>query len=232
MVRPVSFAARRGGRSWFGRLQHSTRVLIGAASLTALFFLVLPFLQAITGGHAPDTMVRSVDTGRLPPPEAPPEPEPDPEDKPEEPPKLEDSTPQQLDLSQMELSLNPSTGGGWMSSDMAMKLDRGAGGGKKEVEALFALADLDQEPRVVYYSNPTVDPALKRKTPATVYLVFVVDQNGRVDDPRVQKSKNPVDPRFESLALASIKKWRFEPGKRNGKAVRFRMRLPFTFPNK
>lgn len=232
MVRPVSFGARRSGRSFSGRVRHGFGVLLGAGSLTTAFFGVLPLMQAIGRGPAPDTTLRSVDTASLPPPPPPPEPEPEKqEEQEEEQPKLEESTPQQLDLSQMELALNPTAGGGWMPSEFAMKLEK-TGGAKKEVESLFALADLDQAPRVSYYSNPTLDPALKRKTPATVYLVFVVDENGRVESPRVQKAKNPVDAGFETAALAAVKKWRFEPGKRNGKVVRFRMRLPFTFPDK
>jgi protein TonB len=43
----------------------------------------------------------------------------------------------------------------------------------------------------------------------------------------VQQSTDPV---FERPALAAVKQWRFEPGKRNGKPVRFRMRVPITFP--
>ena len=36
-------------------------------------------------------------------------------------------------------------------------------------------------------------------------------------------------PQFEAAALAAIRQWKFEPGKRAGKPVRFRMRQPFTF---
>jgi protein TonB len=35
---------------------------------------------------------------------------------------------------------------------------------------------------------------------------------------------------FEAPALKAVKQWKFEPGKKNGKAVRFRMRVPITFP--
>ena len=34
----------------------------------------------------------------------------------------------------------------------------------------------------------------------------------------------------EKPALAAIKQWKFEPGKRSGQPVRFRMRVPITFP--
>ena len=58
-------------------------------------------------------------------------------------------------------------------------------------------------------------------------MLFVVDQDGRVDSPRVQKSTNPE---FDRAALKAVKQWKFEPGKRNGEPVRFRMRVPITFP--
>jgi len=45
----------------------------------------------------------------------------------------------------------------------------------------------------------------------------------------VQQSPDPV---FDRAALDAIKKWKFEPGKRNGKPVRFRMRQPITFKDK
>jgi len=43
----------------------------------------------------------------------------------------------------------------------------------------------------------------------------------------VQSSPDPV---FERPALTAVKQWKFEPGKRGGQAVRFRMRVPITFP--
>jgi protein TonB len=50
-----------------------------------------------------------------------------------------------------------------------------------------------------------------------------------VENPLVQSSSNPA---FEAPALAAVKQWKFEPGKRNGEPVRFRMRVPITFPKK
>ncbi|MBZ0258769.1 energy transducer TonB, partial [bacterium] len=52
-------------------------------------------------------------------------------------------------------------------------------------------------------------------------------QRGQVENPIVQKSTDPI---FENPALSAVKKWKFEPGKRNGEPVRFRMRVPITFP--
>lgn len=204
---------------------HRLLVVTGAVFLTAVFFMVLPFIQAISESRNDDVMVRSVETA-LPPPETPliEEPETEPE-KEEEPPKLVDEAPP-LDLSQLELALNPVGGEGWLGGDFAAKLGSlGSGGGGDD--ALFSLADLDQRPRVTYQPSPVLNAAVRKKAPGTVYIIFIVDERGRVESPIIQKS---TDPAFEGPALSALKKWRFEPGKRSGKAVRFRMRVPITFP--
>lgn len=208
------------------------RLLVAAGSLvfSTACFLVLPLMQAITEPLDADTLVRSVETADLPPPPPPPE-EPPPEEEPEEepPPELNEEAPP-LDLAQLELALNPGLGEGW-GGDFEVKLGAlagdGEGGGAGEVDALFSVADLDSKPRVVHQPGPTMTAEMRRKAPGTVYVIFSVGQDGRVSDPVVQKSSDPV---FEKAALNAVKQWKFEPGKRNGQAVRFRMRVPITFP--
>jgi len=89
------------------------------------------------------------------------------------------------------------------------------------------MADLDQKPRIIYQPGPVIDKKLRAKVPGTVYILFIVNQQGRVDQPKVQNSSDPI---FEKAALAAVKQWKFEPGKRKGEPVRFRMRVPITFP--
>jgi len=200
--------------------------VLGGSWLTIAFFLVLPLIQTIAEPPEAGLLVTQVDTASLPPPPPPPEPEPEQEEEPEEPPPelIEDVQP--LDLSQLELALEPGFGEGWMSADFAVKLETVATSAS-DVDALFSIADLDQKPRAVYQPSPTLMPAMRKKTPGTVYVLFVVDQKGRVQDPVVQKSTDPV---FDKATLDAIKQWRFEPGKRKGQEVRFRMRVPITFP--
>lgn len=207
-------------------LIHRLLVLAGAVGLTLVFFLVLPLMQTLTKPASSDTLVRSVDTARLEAPPPPPEPEPEKEPEPEEqPPQLAEEAPP-LDLSQLELALNPGMGDGLGSGDFAVKLNTVASD-TQSVDALFSIADLDQKPRAVYQPSPTITKEVRKKAPGTVYIVFVVDQNGRVESAMVQQSTDPV---FEKPALAAVKQWKFEPGKRNGQPVRFRMRVPITFP--
>ena len=209
-----------------GNVVHWLLVLAGASTLTLAFFLVLPFIQAISKPPDTDLVLASVDTASLPPPPPPPEEELEEEEEPEEePPELEESA-EPLDLSELELALDPGFGDGWASGDFAIKLDTVVSG-DEGVDALFSLAELDQQPRVVYQPAPVLDAKLRKRAPGTVYVLFIVDQQGRVQSPLVQKSTDPI---FEKPALGAVKQWKFEPGKRNGQAVRFRMRVPITFP--
>jgi protein TonB len=206
------------------RMLRYPMVALGALSLTAVFFLVLPLLQAMSTLPPADTLVRQVDTTQLPPP--PPPPEDEPEDEPEQeekPPELNEAPP--LDLSQLEMALNPGFGEGSMSSDFGVRLNNLAGvSGEAD---MFSMSDLDQTPRPTYRSSPVMTKKLLGLGGGKVILIFMVNERGRVVQPIVESSSNPA---FERAALDAIKKWRFEPGKRSGQPVSFRMRQPITFP--
>jgi protein TonB len=219
--------ARRNGTSLLRRMLRRFCALVGAVGLTLAFFLVLPLMQTIGRPPEDDMMVRTVDAGNVPPPPPPPEPEPEDEPEPEEePPEFAEEEAQPLDLSALEVALNPGFSDAWLGGDFAVNLNT-VTAGAKDSDALFTMADLDQKPRVIYQPGPTMTPALRRKTPGKVVIIFIVDERGSVERPMVQSSSDPV---FERPALAAVKQWKFDPGKRNGKPVRFRMRLPMTFP--
>jgi len=210
-----------------GMLLHAWLVVTGAGLLTLAFFLILPLIQAIAKAPSADLVLQSMDTASLPPPPPPPpeqEIEEEPEEEPEPPELLEES--QTLDLAQLELALNPGFGDGWLGGDFAVKLNTGADVAG-EVDALFSLADLDQKPRVIYQPGPMLNAKVRKRAPGTVYVLFVVNHQGRVEDPVVQ---NATDPVFERPAVDAVRKWKFEPGLRDGEPVRFRMRVPITFP--
>jgi protein TonB len=206
-------------------LRHLLRIA-GGFLLTLLFFLVLPLFETIGKPAAGDTLVRSVDVASIPPPPAVEEKPKDDDKPPEEPPELDEAA-APLDLSQLELALGPSLSGDWLAGDFVVKLPGPATGGAAAVDALFSLADLDQKPRAIYQPPPILTSQLRQKAPGTVQVLFIVDEHGAVESPIVQAAS---DPAFGAPALAAVKQWRFEPGKRNGQAVRFRMRVPITFP--
>jgi len=208
------------------RFLHRLLVLPGAAAMTLLFFLVLPLIQTIHRPQTEDMTLRTVDVASLEPPPPIEEEKPQKEAEPEkEPPKLsEEAAP--LDLSQIELVLNQGVSDNMMSGDFSINLGNVAAEASN-TDALFSVGDLDQEPRVIYQPGPMLNREVRSKAPGKVYIIFIVDQRGRVENPIVQKSTDPV---FEAPALAAVKQWKFEPGKRNGEPVRFRMRVPITFP--
>ncbi|MCE2885280.1 MAG: energy transducer TonB [Planctomycetaceae bacterium] len=218
--------------------QGSIRLFAFVAGIAGMIglMLVLPLLESITSTPPSDLMLQSIATANVPPPPPPQaeEEKPEQEEQPQEaePPKLAEDAPP-LDLSMLELALNPGTGGAGLGGDFAVRLPVGDAKGDADeaggVDELFSMSDLDQKPRAIYQVSPQTNPKLQKAAPATVYVLFVVDQRGRVESPIVQSS---TDPQFEAPALAAVKQWKFEPGKRNGQAVKFRMRVPITFPKK
>ena len=207
-------------------LVHRLLVGLGAVGLTFVCYMVLPLIQTLNKPPSTDMIVQALDTAMLEPP--PPPPEEEPEEEPEteeEPPDLSEEAPP-LDLSQLELALNPGFSDSWLGGDFAVSL-KAIVSDSKDVDALFSISDLDQKPRVVYQPSPIVNNEVRRRAPGSVQIVFVVGREGKVENPVVQKS---TDPAFDKPAIDAVKKWRFEPGKRNGTAVRFRMRVPITFP--
>jgi len=207
----------------------SGAALFFGALLTVALFLILPVLENVGRQEKQDDVaLTAVDAVEPPPPDTVTRPE-EPPAKEEEPPppELGENAPP-LDLAQLELALGPATGDGF-GGDFAVKL-ASAGAGDKAAEAsdeIFALADLDQMPRVSFQPAPTYPPDLKKKKQeGTVYVLFLVDIAGRVQNPKVQKSTHPG---FEKPALDAVRRWRFEPGKKGGKPVQFRMRVPITF---
>jgi protein TonB len=206
-------------------LLRSLIALPAAAAITLLLFLLLPILQHINEMKQPDTELREVTTAEIPPP-PPPAPEEPPKEEPkeEEPPQLMEQA-QPLDLSQLELALSGGIGEG--GGDFAIKLAGDTKIRSDEAEAVFSLDDLDQLPRVTQQRAPEYPPELKKKKiSGTVYVIFVVSKQGRVEQAKVQKSTNPA---FDAPALKAVKRWSFEPGRKNGKPVQFRMRVPISF---
>jgi protein TonB len=210
------------------RVLHGASVAAGAVVLTLAAFLVLPLTQSIAAPPSTDLIVQTIEATDVPPP--PPiqeEPEPETEPEPEErPPDLDEEAPP-LDLAQLELALDPGFGGDWSAASLAVRLDSVVKAAADGGGDLVSIEDLDQPPRVVYQPSPILDAKARKKLPGSVQVVFVVDPSGRVEDPVAQRSS---DPALERPALSAVKQWKFEPGMRNGQAVRFRMRVPITFP--
>jgi protein TonB len=195
-----------------------------SALLTAIIFCILPFSHLVNKpGRTLE--LRKTSSAELPPPveeqAAPPPPE---EQKPQETPPAP-----QLAESAQHIPL---------SADLEVAL--GSGGalaGFGEIRALttaetmqqdaFDVADLEKRPEALSQTPPTYPPELrKQKIEGTVTVVFVLSEQGRVEEPRVENSSRPE---FEKPALEAIRKWRFRPGMKSGQPVRTYIRIPMRF---
>ncbi len=92
---------------------------------------------------------------------------------------------------------------------------------------VFSMGDLDHVPRVRSSAAPGY-PFAARSAGLTgeVVVEFLVNELGEVVAPRVLRSSDPV---FVEPALKAAARWRFEPGRKDGRPVRFRMAVPFVF---
>ena len=92
----------------------------------------------------------------------------------------------------------------------------------------FVTSDvLDNAPRTRSQISPNY-PSAERMAGITgdVMVEFIVDETGRVLRAHAISSSHAG---FESAAVRAVEKWRFEPGKRNGRPVRFKMAIPIRF---
>jgi len=92
---------------------------------------------------------------------------------------------------------------------------------------LLSVTQLDDPPRTCFQKEPVYPRSMKGAgTTGTVWVEFAVDEAGRVHDVRVLKSTHPD---FEQSTVEAVSTWRFEPGRRKGLPVRFRMSIPVVF---
>lgn len=70
------------------------------------------------------------------------------------------------------------------------------------------------------------DFARKAGIEGRVFVQFVVDEEGNVQNPKVTRGVHKL---LNEEALRAIKEMKFEPGKQRGKAVKVQMSLPVTF---
>ena len=119
------------------------------------------------------------------------------------------------------------TGAGGLSSGGRIG-GTGTGGGPSDALGdIASMAELDQRPRPIFQASPNYPAELrKRNLEGSVQVVFLVDRDGKVVGPKVEKSTNPS---FDRPALEAVRQWKFEAGTRNGEKVAFKMRVPITF---
>jgi len=91
----------------------------------------------------------------------------------------------------------------------------------------FNFSELDGIPRARVQIGPIYPAeARSRGLEGEVLVAFTVDEEGRVINPRVMRSTDAI---FDEAARRAVAKWRFEPGRRQGRVVRFSMAVPMVF---
>lgn len=196
-------------------------VLMGVA-FAALLFVLMAVVQML-GEVKVVTPDMTQDVVAYTPPditeiedELPPPPEDD-----EPPPELE-AEPPQLSLAQLDIALNPGTGGA-IAGDFAMPTIS-TNSQSLGTEDFVDFSDLDQMPRPMPGSSLDFPRRLKRKAvEGRVVLLIKLGEDGRVLETEVESSNLPE---FESIVASEVGKWRFSPPTKDGTPVRAQARFP------
>jgi protein TonB len=200
--------------------RYSVAFLVGLIFSLAVL-LALPISQLITEFASRDrTEIDVVEYKPPPVMEQPPPPEEEQEQ--EEIDEMEQNR-EPPTLQQLELSMNADLSG-FASSDFTVPTIN-VGGQLDEI--IYELEDLTRAPRPISQRAPTYPPELRRAgISGTVVLMFIVRDDGTTSNITVERSDNPA---FEEPAIRAVRKWRFEPGEKDGKAVNTRVRIPIPF---
>lgn len=143
---------------------------------------------------------------------------PPPEEEP--PPELEEEPPQ-LSLDQLDIALNPGTGGS-LAGDFALP--------KIEVDTdrmnqdFVDFSNLDQVPRPIGVTGLNFPQRLlKKKVSGRIVLLLKLSHEGKVMDVEVASSTLPA---FDDFVSGEVKRWKFTPPTQQGRPVNAEARLP------
>ncbi len=91
----------------------------------------------------------------------------------------------------------------------------------------FSYKELDGAPRARMQARPVYPPEARQNgLMGEVLVEFTVDETGVVVDAHAVRSSERM---FEESAVRAVARWRFEPGLRGNRPVRFRMAVPIVF---
>ena len=91
----------------------------------------------------------------------------------------------------------------------------------------YDIRSLDQAPMPKFQARPQYPTEMRKKGIAGQVVVdFIVDTNGDVRNAYVLRSSRRE---FEAAAVAAVSKWKFQPGRKGGRAVETHMQVPIVF---
>ncbi|MGZ0656754.1 energy transducer TonB [Coraliomargarita sp. W4R53] len=193
--------------------------------ISGLLFLAIPLTQIFTTYEKSPEEIEALDIATPPPPPPPEDPPPPPEPEQEEPPPELDTPPPPISLEQLDMALNPGTGGA-MNGDFALPTFDVSTSDLGGLE-IFELGDVDSPPQPrtkIEFSYPA---AAKRKgITGVVKVEYVVNENGHVEKINIVDSPNKILSKATEEVLARA---RFEPAQKSGRAVKVRMRAAIPY---
>jgi protein TonB len=198
------------------------RSLLIGTGFAALLFLVMALAQMMGKVEPPRSEIDETVMAFVPPEiEQLEEEEPPPPEEEEPPPELEEEPPQ-LSLDQLDIALNPGTGGS-LAGDFSMPT---IGTSQKDLgtEDFVDFSDLDQIPRPIGVSGFDFPRRLrKKKVNGRIVLMLKLDEGGNVLDVQLDSSNLPD---FDKFVLGEVARWKFTPPTQQGRPVKAQARLP------
>lgn len=198
--------------------------LIFGVGMSGAIFCILPFTHIIAK-PGKNLELRKASAADLPPPaeeetHTPPPEAQKPQEAPPEPQLAE--TPQQIAIT-ADLDVAAGSGGALAGFGEVRALTAA----QAIQEETFDVSELEKRPEAVSQVPPVYPSELRKaKIEGLVTLIFVLNEEGRVEEPRVENASRPE---FERPAIDAIRKWRFRPGMKEGQAVRTYIRIPMRF---
>jgi len=193
--------------------------------VSGLLFLAIPLTQIFTTYQKSPEEIEALEIAPPPPPPPPEDPPPPPEQEQEEPPPKLDTPPPPISLEQLDMALNPGTGGS-MAGDFALPTFDLSGSDLGGLE-IFELGDVDSPPQPrtrIEFSYPSA--ARRKGITGVVKVEYVVDQKGRVEKINIVESPDRI---LSEATEDVLRRARFEPATKGGTAVKVRMRAAIPY---
>lgn len=196
--------------------------IVAGVGFAILLFVAMALAQMMGRVEAPERGIDETVIAFTPPEISEFEEEkPPPEEEQEPPPELEKEAPM-LSLAQLDIALNPGTGGA-LTGDFSLPTI-GTSAQALGTEDFVDFSELDQMPRPIGVSGFDFPRSLRRKPVSGRIVLFIqLDSTGEVLDVKVESSSLPA---FDDFVQREVGRWRFTPPTRQGMPVKAQARLP------
>lgn len=202
----------------------ATGTLIGIG-VSALLFLAIPLTQIFTQYEKVPEEIEAIDIATPPPPPPLDEPPPPPKPEEKEPPPELDTPPPPITLEQLDMVLDPGTGGA-LAGDFALPTFDVSSQDLGGLE-IFELGDVDSPPRprtAIEFNYPAA--AKRRGITGIVRVEYIVNENGRVEQINIVESPDRL---LSDATTEVLQRARFEPAQKSGRDVKVRMRASIPY---